>query len=182
MTSTNESQIVGEFIPAGGGVAGQEDAATKESKTLDIQSWPSQIVGIHVELIPIPLHAGFVGGSRAELMEPRSLERAVPIEHRGSTGKTDQSLDIRIGFFKMSKGIAQKTLISFIEAMVEPGGCFVFSRRERKKSSIVFKLIHDELVQCEVSGTYKRIPHGRWVNRQNALQCKSTGSSRQEGR
>ena len=115
-------------------------------------------------------------------MEPRSLESAVPIEHRGAAGKADQSLDVRIGFLKMSKGVAQKSLISFIEAMVEPGGCCVFSRRERKKSPTLFKLIHDELVQCEVPGTYKRIAHSRWVNRQNTLQRKSTGSSRQEGR
>src|SRR5205085_2040488 len=74
----NESQIVSELIAAGSGVAGQEDAAAEKAITLNVESWASQIVGVHIELIPVPLEAGFIRGRLAKVMKPRSLESAVP--------------------------------------------------------------------------------------------------------
>ena len=81
--ATDEGEIIGKLIAARSRVAGQKDAAPKESVSLDVQSWPAWIICIHVELVQVPLQSGFVERIRTELMEPRSLQRAVPVQNRG---------------------------------------------------------------------------------------------------
>src|SRR5437667_956794 len=90
----------------------------------------------------------------------------------------DQGLNIGVRLGEMGKSVVEKALIAVVEPMIQPGGGFVLARRKRKQSTIFLKLIHDELVQCEVSRTDERVTDSRRVDGQNTLQPKGASGSR----
>ena len=70
MTPANEGEVVGELVPPGLSMAGQKNSTAEEPIPLHVQSRPATIVGVHVELVPVPLHARFVHRPSAELVKP----------------------------------------------------------------------------------------------------------------
>ena len=81
MVTTIQREIVAELVASTGCVAGQENTAPEKSISLNIQSRSTSIIRIYVELVEVPLQPRLVDRAWAELMEPRSLQRIVPIEH-----------------------------------------------------------------------------------------------------
>src|SRR5438128_5844502 len=84
----------------------------------------------------------------------------------------DQSLNIRVRLGEMGEGVVEEALIAVVEPVIQPGGSFMLPRWKRKQSTILLKLVHDELVQCEVSRADERIAGSRWIDGQNTLQPK----------
>src|SRR2546425_4305938 len=84
----------------------------------------------------------------------------------------DQSLNIRVRLGEMGESIVEKALIAVVEPVIQPGGGFMLPRGKRKQSAILLKLVHDKLVQCEVSRADERVAGGRWIEGQNTLQPK----------
>jgi hypothetical protein len=76
--AAGERQIVREFIASRGRETRQKDLPPEETITFDVQTGTTRIVGVHIELIPIPLETRFVLRARAELMEPSDLRRTIP--------------------------------------------------------------------------------------------------------
>src|SRR5260221_12346904 len=77
-----------------------------------------------------------------ELMEPRTLQSAVPGKLGSAAGKGRQSLQIRVFFREVGVAVAQETLIAVAEAMIEPREKVVGTDRERAQTTIGRGLIH----------------------------------------
>src|SRR5438094_9634122 len=77
----------------------------------------------------------------------------------------------------MGKSVVKKALIAVVEAVIQPYGSLMLPRWKRKQSAIFLKLVHDKLVQCEVSQADERIAGSSWIDGQNTLQpnCESRG-------
>jgi len=122
VVSSNQRQVVGKFIATAGRAAGKKNAPAEETETLHIQSRSAEIIGVHVKLINVPLDACFICRRRVELMEPRTLQGAIPCKFRSPAGKGRQRLQVRVLFREMSEAVAQKTLIAVTEAMIQTCG------------------------------------------------------------
>src|SRR5712691_5646934 len=90
----------------------------------------------------------------------------------------DQSLNIRVRLGGVGEGVVEEALIAVVEPVIQPGGSFMLPRWKRKQSTILLKLVHDELVQCEVSRADERVAGSRWGDGQNTLQPKRASGSR----
>ena len=80
----------------------------------------------------------------------------------------------------MGKSVVKKALIAVVEAVIQPYGSLMLPRWKRKQSAIFLKLVHDKLVQCEVSRADERIAGSRWIDGQNTLQPKGASRGRKK--
>src|SRR6266481_3037467 len=147
MVPANKAQVVGKFIAPAGRVARKENAPAKETKTLHIEPRSPGVIGVYIKLIDVPLDPRFVCHRGVELMEPRTLQSAVPGKFRSAAGEGRQRLEVRVLFRKMGKAVTQKALIAVAEPMIETRGKIVRTDREREQPAIGRELIHNIGIQ-----------------------------------
>src|SRR5436190_514902 len=140
MAPTSHGEIVGKFVAAHDRQIGQENLISQICETWDIESHLASGVGNYVKVVVTPLHAGFIRSTRAELVEPGTLERVVIGMDRTSSRKARQGLHIGILFEVMHIAVAEEKLVLIAELVIEAAGSLVLARGERKKSAVSFKL------------------------------------------
>src|SRR5258706_3080674 len=118
MVRGNKAQVVRKGIGASRCAALKKKPPDKETAALHIQPRSAGIIGVHVKLVNVPLDARFVCRRGVELMEPRTLQSAVPGKLGSAAGKGRQSLQIRVFFREVGEAVAQETLIAVAEAMI----------------------------------------------------------------